>query len=82
LENIARGSNQQNFLIKVSMKQITIIVKSLKLDEVRAALSAIGVQGIIVTEAKDLDRRTSHTELYHGAEYVVAPAPARRTPRA
>jgi nitrogen regulatory protein PII len=53
------------------MKQITAIVKPFKLDEVREALSAIGVQGVTVTEVKGFGRQKGHTELYRGAEYVV-----------
>ena len=53
------------------MKMVTAIVKPFKLDEVREALSAIGVQGITVTEVKGFGRQKSHTELYRGAEYVV-----------
>ena len=53
------------------MKMVTAIVKPLKLDEVREALSAIGVQGITVTEVKGFGRQKGHTELYRGAEYVV-----------
>ena len=53
------------------MKQITAIIKPFKLDEVREALSAIGVQGITVTEVKGFGRQKGHTELYRGAEYVV-----------
>ena len=53
------------------MKLITAIVKPIKLDEVREALSAIGVQGITVTEVKGFGRQKGHTELYRGAEYVV-----------
>ena len=53
------------------MKLITAIVKPFKLDEVREALSAIGVQGITVTEVKGFGRQKGHTELYRGAEYVV-----------
>ena len=53
------------------MKMVTAIVKPFKLDEVREALSAIGVQGITVTEVKGFGRQTGHTELYRGAEYVV-----------
>src|SRR5258708_26814301 len=54
------------------MKLVTAIIKPFKLDEVREALSAIGVQGITVTEAKGFGRQKGHTELYRGAEYVVA----------
>lgn len=53
------------------MKLITAIVKPFKLDDVREALSAIGVQGITVTEVKGFGRQKGHTELYRGAEYVV-----------
>ena len=53
------------------MKMVTAIVKPFKLDEVREALSAIGVQGITVTEVKGFGRQKGHTELYCGAEYVV-----------
>ena len=53
------------------MKLITAIIKPFKLDEVREALSAIGVQGITVTEVKVFGRQKGHTELYRGAEYVV-----------
>jgi nitrogen regulatory protein P-II 2 len=54
-----------------NMKLITAIIKPFKLDEVREALSAIGVQGITVTEVKGFGRQKGHTELYRGAEYVV-----------
>jgi nitrogen regulatory protein P-II 2 len=53
------------------MKMVTAIVKPFKLDEVREALSGIGVQGITVTEVKGFGRQKGHTELYRGAEYVV-----------
>ena len=53
------------------MKLITAIIKPFKLDEVREALSAIGVQGITVTEVKGFGRQKGHTELYRGADYVV-----------
>lgn len=53
------------------MKLITAIIKPFKLDEVREALSAIGVRGITVTEVKGFGRQKGHTELYRGAEYVV-----------
>ena len=53
------------------MKLITAIVKPFKLDDVRESLSAIGVQGITVTEVKGFGRQKGHTELYRGAEYVV-----------
>ncbi|MDP3191309.1 P-II family nitrogen regulator [Rhodoferax sp.] len=53
------------------MKLVTAIIKPFKLDEVREALSSIGVQGITVTEVKGFGRQKGHTELYRGAEYVV-----------
>ncbi len=53
------------------MKLITAIVKPFKLDDVREALSEIGVQGITVTEVKGFGRQKGHTELYRGAEYVI-----------
>jgi len=53
------------------MKLITAIIKPFKLDEVREALSSLGVQGITVTEVKGFGRQKGHTELYRGAEYVV-----------
>jgi len=55
----------------LTMKLVTAIIKPFKLDEVREALSAIGVQGITVTEVKGFGRQKGHTELYRGAEYVV-----------
>ncbi|MHB1531261.1 P-II family nitrogen regulator [Acidithiobacillus sp.] len=53
------------------MKLITAIVKPFKLDDVREALSAMGIQGLTVTEVKGFGRQKGHTELYRGAEYVV-----------
>ncbi len=53
------------------MKLVTAIIKPFKLDDVREALSEIGVQGITVTEVKGFGRQKGHTELYRGAEYVV-----------
>ena len=53
------------------MKMVMAIIKPFKLDEVREALSSIGVQGITVTEVKGFGRQKGHTELYRGAEYVV-----------
>jgi nitrogen regulatory protein P-II 2 len=58
-------------LSETTMKLITAIIKPFKLDEVREALSTIGVQGITVTEVKGFGRQKGHTELYRGAEYVV-----------
>lgn len=53
------------------MKLITAIIKPFKLDEVREALSSVGVQGLTVTEVKGFGRQKGHTELYRGAEYIV-----------
>ena len=53
------------------MKFVSAIIKPFKLDEVREALSAIGVQGVTVTEVKGFGRQKGHSELYRGAEYVV-----------
>ena len=53
------------------MKMVTAVVKPFKLDEVREALSAIGVQGITVTEVKGFGRQKGHTELYRGSEYTI-----------
>jgi nitrogen regulatory protein P-II 2 len=53
------------------MKLLTAIVKPFKLDDVREALSAVGIQGLTVTEVKGFGRQKGHTELYRGAEYVV-----------
>jgi nitrogen regulatory protein P-II 2 len=54
-----------------NMKMITAVIKPFKLDDVREALSGVGVQGITVTEVKGFGRQKGHTELYRGAEYVV-----------
>ncbi len=53
------------------MKMVTAIIKPFKLDDVRDALSEVGVQGVTVTEVKGFGRQKGHTELYRGAEYVV-----------
>lgn len=53
------------------MKLVTAVIKPFKLDDVRSALSEIGVQGLTVTEVKGFGRQKGHTELYRGAEYVV-----------
>lgn len=58
-------------MAQYDMKQITAIVKPFKLDEVREALSELGVNGLTVTEVKGFGRQKGHTELYRGAEYVV-----------
>src|ERR1700683_1375345 len=54
-----------------SMKMVVAIIKPVKLDDVRAALAEVGIQGITVTEVKGFGRQKGHTELYRGAEYVV-----------
>jgi nitrogen regulatory protein P-II 2 len=54
-----------------SMKLITAIIKPFKLDEVRKAVSDVGVQGVTVTEVRGFGRQRGHTEIYRGAEYVV-----------
>jgi len=59
------------FIGVCSMKLVTAIIKPFKMDDVRSALSDIGVQGITVTEVKGFGRQKGHTELYRGAEYVV-----------
>ena len=53
------------------MKKVEAVIKPFKLDEVKEALSGVGVQGITVTEVKGFGRQRGHTELYRGAEYVV-----------
>ena len=53
------------------MKMVVAVIKPFKLDDVRAALSEVGVQGLTVTEVKGFGRQKGHTELYRGAEYVV-----------
>ena len=60
------------------MKLITAIIKPFKLDDVRAALSEIGVSGMTVTEVKGFGRQRGHTELYRGAEYIVDFVPKTR----
>jgi nitrogen regulatory protein P-II 2 len=56
----------------MGMKLVTAIIKPFKLDDVREALSAIGVQGMTVTEVKGYGRQKGHTEIYRGAEYAVS----------
>jgi nitrogen regulatory protein P-II 2 len=63
--------NRYKQLRSEAMKLVTAIIKPFKLDDVREALSEIGVQGITVTEVKGFGRQKGHTELYRGAEYVV-----------
>lgn len=73
LSNLAGAVSRSDFYPgeKTKMKLVTAIIKPFKLDEVREALSGIGVQGITVTEVKGFGRQKGHTELYRGAEYVV-----------
>jgi len=66
-----RGIHFLGLTERQNMKLVTAIIKPFKLDEVREALSAMGVQGITVTEVKGFGRQKGHTELYRGAEYVV-----------
>ena len=65
------GRPEALFKRESGMKFVTAIIKPFKLDEVREALSAIGVTGLTVTEVKGFGRQKGHTELYRGAEYVV-----------
>jgi nitrogen regulatory protein PII len=60
------------------MKKVEAIIKPFKLDEVKEALSSIGVQGLTVSEVKGFGRQKGHTELYRGAEYVVDFVPKTR----
>jgi Nitrogen regulatory protein PII len=63
---------KENILTRsTAMKYLIAVIKPFKLDEVREELSAVGVQGITVTEAKGFGRQKGHTELYRGAEYAV-----------
>jgi nitrogen regulatory protein PII len=61
----------RSLLVPPRMKTVTAIVKPFKLDDVRDALAAIGVQGLTVTEVRGFGRQRGHTEMYRGAEYVV-----------
>jgi len=67
----AKYSTVVNHYDEEAMKLITAIIKPFKLDDVREALSEIGVSGVTVTEVKGFGRQKGHTELYRGAEYVV-----------
>jgi nitrogen regulatory protein P-II 2 len=72
IAEIPSSNTCQNIpLLEKCMKLITAIIKPFKLDEVREALSEVGVSGITVTEVKGFGRQKGHTELYRGAEYVV-----------
>jgi nitrogen regulatory protein PII len=72
------GTNGRYTAGAPTMKLVTAIIKPFKLDEVRAALSEIGVSGMTVTEVKGFGRQRGHTELYRGAEYVVDFVPKTR----
>ena len=61
----------ENQIIGVLMKLITAVIKPYKLDEVREALSEVGVTGLTITDVKGFGRQKGHTELYRGSEYVV-----------
>src|SRR6267142_3127630 len=67
----ADGTLQRDAANRSSMKKVEAIIKPFKLDEVKEALSGIGVQGLTVSEVKGFGRQKGHTELYRGAEYVV-----------
>lgn len=69
-KNISKTDIETN-IKELPMKLITAILKPFKLDDVREALSEIGVKGVTVTEVKGFGRQKGHTELYRGAEYVV-----------
>jgi nitrogen regulatory protein PII len=77
---LTRKSNRMAManVAEPGMKLITAIIKPFKLDDVRAALSEIGVSGMTVTEVKGFGRQRGHTELYRGAEYVVDFVPKTR----
>jgi nitrogen regulatory protein PII len=77
VESGARNSAQRP-AAGVPMKLVTAIIKPFKLDDVRAALSEIGISGMTVTEVKGFGRQRGHTELYRGAEYVVDFVPKTR----
>jgi nitrogen regulatory protein P-II 2 len=74
----ARIAIENNGGGSLDMKLVTAIIKPFKLDDVRAALSEIGVSGMTVTEVKGFGRQRGHTELYRGAEYVVDFVPKTR----
>jgi nitrogen regulatory protein P-II 1 len=68
---VCGANSRQRHNEELVMKKVEAIIKPFKLDEVKEALSAIGVQGITVSEVKGFGRQKGHTELYRGAEYVV-----------
>src|SRR6267143_6420617 len=67
----ADGALERDAVQRSSMKKVEAIIKPFKLDEVKEALSGIGVQGLTVSEVKGFGSQKGHTELYRGAEYVV-----------
>jgi len=69
--NSAQNERAQAQESKAPMKLVVAVIKPFKLDEVRQALTAIGVHGMTVTEVKGYGRQKGHTEIYRGAEYVV-----------
>jgi nitrogen regulatory protein PII len=75
---ISAGHCHEAFRSQSPMKLISAIIKPIKLDDVRAALSELGVSGMTVTEVKGFGRQRGHTELYRGAEYVVDFVPKTR----
>jgi nitrogen regulatory protein P-II 2 len=78
VEKSAYNESIENSDGERDMKLVTAIIKPFKLDDVRAALSDIGVSGMTVTEVKGFGRQRGHTELYRGAEYVVDFVPKTR----
>jgi nitrogen regulatory protein P-II 1 len=68
---VSFGRGNPRHRVVTRMKKIEAIIKPFKLDEVREALSEVGVSGLTVTEVKGFGRQKGHTELYRGAEYVV-----------
>jgi nitrogen regulatory protein P-II 1 len=68
---VVRFGGRTNAFREAAMRKIEAIIKPFKLDEVKEALHAIGIQGMTVTEVKGFGRQKGHTELYRGAEYVV-----------
>jgi len=73
--SLAVTLSDANIEIRDEMKLIIAIIKPFKLEEVREALTEIGVQGLVVTEGKGFGRQSGHTEIYRGAEYAVTFVP-------
>lgn len=72
LDEALTSATMRAFIEGIPMKLITAVIKPFKLDEVREALSILGVQGMTVTEVKGYGRQKGHTEIYRGAEYAVS----------